>query len=105
MSLRQKVNHKYKVADIWYATFGTQPPLSKCFCPFHHNVKSPAAKIYDRGLVCFGECNKTYTAYDVLKAFNPNLLNKIAGTVLDTPKPQARNKTTFSYTLDEYYAD
>lgn len=49
------------------------PHNGKCFCPFHHNVNTPAAKVYtseqsgDGGrLYCYTE-RRSYTVYDVIK--------------------------------------
>jgi len=48
-------------------------PNGKCFCPFHHNVNTPAAKVYTSEqsgnggrLYCYSE-RKSYTPYDVIK--------------------------------------
>lgn len=54
----------------------------KCFCPFHVNTETPAAKLYrdgERGdtLFCFSE-QKVYHPVDVLKK---GLLNKQVSTI------------------------
>lgn len=49
------------------------PRNGKCFCPFHHNVNTPAAKVHesrDGGggkLYCHSE-RRMYSTYDVIKA-------------------------------------
>jgi len=46
-------------------------PSGRCFCPFHVNVNTPAAKFFDEGndLRCFAE-SKTYKVFDLMKVFN-----------------------------------
>lgn len=49
------------------------PPNGKVFCPFHHNVNTPAAKVYlseEAGnggrLYCYSE-RRSYTPFDVIR--------------------------------------
>jgi hypothetical protein len=49
------------------------PPSGKVFCPFHHNVNTPAAKVFlseESGnggrLYCYAE-RRSYTTFDVIK--------------------------------------
>lgn len=77
--IRDKVNQTYGIREAYYLATGHQAPSGKCFCPFHHNVNTPAAKVYQKVMVCFGECHRSYDAYDFLKQFCPDLVAKVAG--------------------------
>ena len=86
----------FTIQDAWYECFGERAPYGKCYCPFHDNTDSPAAKVYDDKLVCFGACQRSYFAYDFLQKFRPDLLRHHTSTVLPeaqvdlTPQPLCR---------------
>ena len=65
------------------STLGRVSTNGKVFCPFHHNVNTPAAKIYDEINImkCFA-CNKSYTAYDFVVNYDSVLLDKIKSTII-----------------------
>jgi len=83
--VRDYINHHYTIAEVYELCFGKHISHSQaCYCPFHTNRNSKAAKIYtDTNLLhCFGECQRNYTAYDLLVQFRPDLLDRIKGQVL-----------------------
>lgn len=83
MKLVNYVNKHIKPQEAYRLAFGYYPENGKCYCPFHDNRRTPAAKIYDYGLRCFGVCNRVYTSYDILKGFRPDILDKLASRVLE----------------------
>jgi len=70
--LRQLVSEKYSLVKTLrqYNPDGRYTPGQTCYCPFHDNVNSPAAAIYDddngERLFCFSE-RKMYTSADALE--------------------------------------
>lgn len=65
-------------------TFGHFLPAGKFFCPFHTNVNTPAAKVYGNHIKCFS-CNRNYTVFDLLRAFNPSRLDSLSKSVVAGP--------------------
>jgi hypothetical protein len=82
------INENYSVEDLYEAVTGRKPGVGKVYCPFHKNTNTPAAKIYGNVLKCFGECNRVYGAYDFLKSFYPEEINKIKRTILLSEPPR-----------------
>lgn len=80
--VRDYINKTVSFSDAWVGCFGSRVPYGKCFCPFHDNTDSPAAKVYEDRLVCFGSCQRSYRAYDLINRFRPDLLRSYAGHVL-----------------------
>ena len=80
--VREYINKLFTMRSVWAECFGESAPHGKCFCPFHDNSDSPAAKIYDNKLVCFGSCQRSYFPYDFLHKFRPDLLRVHSSTVL-----------------------
>lgn len=80
--LKAYVNAEYDIKELYARVMGRNPGTGKCFCPFHHNTDTPAAKIYDQSLKCFGECNRLFTSFDFLKEFFPDELDSIKRTVI-----------------------
>lgn len=65
-------------------TFDHSLPAGKFFCPFHTNVNTPAAKVYGNHIKCFS-CNRNYTVFDLLRAFNPSRLDSLSKSVVAGP--------------------
>lgn len=81
--LREFVNKEYDLAEVYELCTGKHPPTGKCFCPFHDNKNTPAAKIYGNVLHCF-VCGKNYGPYEFLQKFYPEKLEEMKTVVLDT---------------------
>jgi hypothetical protein len=96
--VKSYINEKYKISEVWFLCFGESVPLGKCFCPFHSNTKTPSAKIYeDSGVLkCFSVCQRSYTSYDLLKKFRPDIIeNEKKSTIFENK--QTVNKSNFRY--------
>lgn len=65
-------------------TFGHSLSAGKFFCPFHTNVNTPAAKVYGNHIKCFS-CNRNYTVFDLLRAFNPSRLDSLSKSIVAGP--------------------
>lgn len=78
-ALIEHINNNLDISEEYQKIFGRPIPDGKFFCPFHPNVNTPAAKKYFNGIKCYS-CNKFYTVYDLLKAFNPKKIEEIAGS-------------------------
>lgn len=76
-TLREIVNSQVTIREAFYLATGRQAPSGKCFCPFHDNHNTPAAKVYQDRMVCFGECQRGYDSYDFLRRFRSDLINQI----------------------------
>lgn len=83
--VRDYINSTFSMRSVWAECFSSKVPYGKCFCPFHDNTDSPAAKIYDDHLTCFGACQRSYYPYDFLKKFRPDLIKAHASHVLPEP--------------------
>lgn len=76
------INDNLNFADEYFAIFGKKlHDYGKCFCPFHHNVNTPAAKYYkdSNSLYCYS-CKCSYSVYDLLRSFNPSRIDEIASS-------------------------
>lgn len=76
------INENYDIRELYKEVMGRDPGHGKCFCPFHNNRNTPAAKIYDNRLKCFGECNRLFGPYDFLKRFYPDEINKVKTQII-----------------------
>lgn len=65
------------IEDAYEEVFGQRPPAGKFFCPFHHNVNTPAAKVYGNSIKCFS-CNRSYSTFDLYYKFMPEKLSYLA---------------------------
>lgn len=105
MSIKEKVNNKFTAPEAWHIAFGSSPSSGKVFCPFHQNTRTPAAKLYNSHLYCFGECNRAYTAYDILKQFAPEFLKRLVSTeILENtfnPTPKVKSVSHSFASLEE----
>lgn len=90
--VRELVNSKFTIREAFELATGKTPPQGKCFCPFHHNVKTPAAKVYQTRMVCFGECHRAYDAYDFLSTFRKDLLEEVSGSAIMSEIPAQRRR-------------
>nr|DAG99857.1 MAG TPA: hypothetical protein [Herelleviridae sp.] len=70
-------NENYNIRELYAAVTGREPGFGKCYCIFHQNTDTPAAKIYGNKLKCFGECNRLFGSYDILKRYFPEEIEKI----------------------------
>lgn len=67
------INNNLPIEDYLSQLDIDLPPNGKCFCPFHHNVNTPAAKVYTSEqagnggrLYCYTE-RRSYTVYEVIR--------------------------------------
>ena len=81
-NLYNYVNSNYDIRELYYKVTGHKAGNGKVFCPFHHNVNTPAAKIYENTMMCFGSCHKLYKPYDFLSKFFPDELKKVKETII-----------------------
>lgn len=72
------------IQDEYRNTFGEDIPRGKFFCPWHYNVNTPAAKVYNNRIKCFS-CNRSYSTFDLLRDFNPERLSELQKRVTPTP--------------------
>lgn len=80
--VRNYINSSFSMSTVWVECFGSKIPYGKCMCPFHDNTDSPAAKVYEDHLTCFGSCQRSYYPYDFLTKFRPDLIRVHASHVL-----------------------
>lgn len=76
------VNANYDIRQLYTQVMHRDAGYGKCFCPFHENMNTPAAKIYDNVLKCFGACGRSYFPFDFLKTFFPDELDRIQGSII-----------------------
>lgn len=87
------------IRDEYFNTFGTTLPTGKFFCLWHHNVNTPAAKVYGNHIKCFS-CNRNYTTFDLLRDFNPDRLEHLSRTVLlNVRTPVSRTPLVIKYPI------
>lgn len=75
--LAQWVNSNLSFRDEYKAIFGKELDYGTCYCPFHANTDTKAAKLYGNWLKCYGECQQSYSVYDLLCKFNPDRLREL----------------------------
>lgn len=80
--LAEWVNSNLSFRDEYRTIFGREAPYGNCACPWHQTgvVNTPAAKIYDNRLKCFGQCGRSYSVFDLLCRFNPERLRSISAS-------------------------
>lgn len=70
LAIKEVVNDNFTFSDLSPRFIGVDSSTGNIFCPFHENHDTPAAKMYWDSyrniwvLHCFGECHRSYTAYD-----------------------------------------
>lgn len=87
-------NENYDIKELYSAITGREPGLGKIFCCMHQNNNTPAAKIYGNKLKCFGECNRLFGSYDLLKRYFPEEIEKVKRTLLLPSVQEKRVKKT-----------
>lgn len=87
-------NDNYDIRELYAAITGHEPGLGKIYCCMHQNSNTPAAKIYGNKLKCFGECNRLFGAYDLLKRYYPEEIEKVKRTLLLPSVQEKRVKKT-----------
>lgn len=88
MKVKEYINKHYSLEQEWIKVYGEPPSRGKVFCPFHSNTETPAAKIYENTIKCFGACKRTYTLYDFLKRLNPERLSELTrATIMPESEP------------------
>lgn len=71
--IKEVVNNNFTFADLSHKYVNVDSSTGNIYCPFHENHETPAAKMYwddEREiwvLHCFGECHRSYTAYDYVE--------------------------------------
>lgn len=71
--IKQVINRNFTFADLSPRFKGVDSSTGNIFCPFHDNHETPAAKMYWNDeeemwvLHCFGECHRSYTAFDYVE--------------------------------------
>ena len=83
-SFREYVNGTLSIDTEYKRIFGRDIPSGKFFCPFHVNTVTPAAKRYFYGIKCFS-CNRFYTVYDLLYAYDKKHLDDLKGSMIIEP--------------------
>ena len=86
-SFKDYVNGTLNIDTEYKRIFGRDIPSGKFFCPFHVNTNTPAAKRYFNGIKCFS-CNRFYTVYDLLYAYDKKRLDDLKGSVVIEPAKQ-----------------
>ena len=86
-SFKDYVNGTLNIDTEYKRIFGRDIPSGKFFCPFHVNTVTPAAKRYFNGIKCFS-CNRFYTVYDLLYAYDKKRLDDLKGSVVIEPAKQ-----------------
>lgn len=73
------INKNIDFAETYQRMFNKDIRYGKCFCPFHENTDTPAAKYYEESntIYCFS-CQRIYSSYDLLLAYAPDKINEIA---------------------------
>lgn len=80
------INHHCSFSEEYFNIFHKQLPQGKCFCPFHDNTHTPAAKLYRdpsgyEVLHCFAE-QRNYGTYALLRKYNPDRIEEIRSTII-----------------------
>lgn len=92
-TLREIVNSQVSIREAFYLATGKVAPSGKCFCPFHDNHNTPAAKVYQMKMICFGECQRGYDAYDFLRKFRPDIIDQIKTNQVYDATPSRKQRT------------
>ena len=83
-AFKEYVNATLNIDTEYRRIFGRDIPSGKFFCPFHVNTNTPAAKRYFNGIKCFS-CNRFYTVYDLLYAYDKKRLDDLKGSMVIEP--------------------
>lgn len=68
--IKAVINKNFTFSDLSKRFENVDESTGNIYCPFHENHETPAAKMYwDENreiwvLHCFGECHRSFTAYD-----------------------------------------
>lgn len=79
------INKNLSLEDEYFRIFGRHLNSSKFRCPnpmHQHKNNTPSCKMYGNVFKCFGQCNRVFGVYDLLKWYNPERINEIKSSVI-----------------------
>lgn len=88
------INENLDLRDEYYRIFNRHLPNGKFICPnpeHQHTSNTPSCKAYGNGFKCFGQCNRFFGVYDLLKWYDPSRINEVKSTIV---VPQSSHKSS-----------
>lgn len=89
------INSSCDIGDEYKRLFGRDMPSSKFSCPNPEHVHSnntPSCKRYGNAFKCFGQCNRVFGVYDLLKWYDPKRIDELKSKVIITVQPRNQKK-------------
>lgn len=84
------INSNLSLQDEYFRIFHRDLSNGKFLCPnplHKHSSNTPSCKVYGNVFKCFGQCNRVFGVYDLLKWYNPERIEEIKSTVVVTETP------------------
>lgn len=78
------INNNISLSDEYKRIFGRAIPTGKFLCPnpaHRHVSNTPSCKAYGNVFKCFGQCNRVFGVYDLLKWYDPKRIDEIKSTM------------------------
>ena len=79
------INKNLSLEDEYKMIFGREIPSGKFICPnpgHSHVNHTPSCKAYGNVFKCFGQCNRVFGVYDLLKWYNPKRIDEIKSSII-----------------------
>lgn len=83
------------LGEVWRELFGYEIPTGKFTCPnplHQHKSNTPSCKVYGNKFKCFGQCNRMFGVYDLLKWYDPGKINEYKSKVVMTEPTRRRQE-------------
>lgn len=79
------INENLSLSEEYKAIFRRDLPNGKFMCPnpmHQHKSNTPSCKAYGNKFKCFGQCNRVFGVYDLLKWYNPKRIDEVVSSVV-----------------------
>jgi len=83
--LIEYINKELDLREYYKMIFGRDMPIGKFLCPnpmHKHENNTPSCKAYGNVFKCFGQCNRVFGVYDLLKWYWPEKIEEIKAKII-----------------------
>lgn len=91
------INTTCDLDDEYYQIFQRHLPTGKFICPnpeHQHVNNTPSCKRYGNVFKCFGQCNRVFGVYDLLKWYNPKRIDELKTQLIPDMQQKPREAIT-----------
>lgn len=97
------INQNLSLQDEYERIFNKKMPSGKFICPnpsHRHVSMTPSCKAYGNVFKCFGQCNRVFGVYDLLKWYDPDRINEVKSSMVLSSAVTTRNEPLVKVKVD-----